>query len=980
MQLATWNVHGKSICQTAAALADQQISFDALALQEVGALPEGIDADPSLLIDAADLPIAARDDLANYWILGTNNLQSHLGQALLFDKTLFPAILQVHKGQRSLGAKLALRSGGFLWILGVHFPHHQNDMDVYAAATREIHSFAAKVQGTPFLIAGDWNSQPDGPNMDQQALEIACLAAEDLLHIAMPAGPTWQRKTYDFFLCSQHLHSKLSPATAQPYTVPHMRDLLPSDHHLVAWDLVWEKGSKRKRTSHFHTAKWTINSEALAAAIQSAAPARTAWDELCRLAHCSQRRALSKKYVDPPALKQLCQLRNNTFDTTLRASLSRQILHQRREAKQQWALDLQNDAAMGDDASIAFLKARRRKASNWTTLIDTCGSREAAADAVRTHFAQVFSATPAKQRDQECSQSLHTLSAHMGATKPLPIASPELHTALLKLHRGKTSGASGMSNEFLLAAAQHTEGEHLLLQALNDMFLQGNFHPDLTRGVACLIPKIQQAKTANDIRPILLLEVLQKVFCRILMTRLQPLWCPLFAQLGAVPGGQAIEALFAAHSMMSIAKVMHKHYLFIKMDLKGAFDNLKHASVAQFLASLPPSAAWEAKRLLQLLLSQTLDFQFLQEEWQLRSTAGTPQGGSHSAGLFARTLDYFLANLVTKWERLGYRAPFDPLWLLLYVDDIMLCFKNWRQACALMPSFLDMLNSIGMKVNFSKSCVIVDAVLLRAAATECTSPLLREFQWSETTSYLNRPFGYQVSVETLCQQVAQKVHAAWGSLRGILGRRWWTNPSQTDTLLTKHVGSVFLWLSPVLYPYSAVLNSIQTLQTTVFADALGLFIPDLSYDTAVQLVRLRRHVVKRWLLHVAPAGNWCAKLLRRLWTFTGHICRQTSHPSQPARVMMGLFAATHAHGLARPGPWKTLHALFHKFWTSHELEGDFLNTALDRESWKTLEPAFVQWFQPSTRCTWSFCNAVRGNRRTCFYEHTSHGYTQLLFN
>ena len=179
------------------------------------------------------------------------------------------------------------------------------------------------------------------------------------------------------------------------------------------------------------------------------------------------------------------------------------------------------------------------------------------------------------------------------------------------------------------------------------------------------------------------------------------------------------------------------------------------------MASLPPSAAWEAKRLLQLLLSQTLDFQFLQEEWQLRSTAGTPQGGSHSAGLFARTLDYFLAKLVTKWERLGYRAPFDPLWLLLYVDDIMLCFKNWRQACALMPSFLDMLNSIGMKVNFSKSCVIVDAVLLRAAATECTSPLLREFQWSETTSYLNRPFGYQVSVETLCQQVAQKVHAAW---------------------------------------------------------------------------------------------------------------------------------------------------------------------------------------------------------------------------
>ena len=118
----------------------------------------------------------------------------------------------------------------------------------------------------------------------------------------------------------------------------------------------------------------------------------------------------------------------------------------------------------------------------------------------------------------------------------------------------------------------------------------------------------------------------------------------------------------------------------------------------------------------------------------------------------------------------------------------MLCFRNWRQACALMPSFLDTLRSIGMKVNFNKSCVIVDAVLLHAAAaaTECTSPLLREFQWSETTPYLNRPFGYEVSVETLCQQVVQKVHAAWGSLKGILGRRWWTNPCKTDLLLTKH--------------------------------------------------------------------------------------------------------------------------------------------------------------------------------------------------
>ena len=43
------------------------------------------------------------------------------------------------------------------------------------------------------------------------------------------------------------------------------------------------------------------------------------------------------------------------------------------------------------------------------------------------------------------------------------------------------------------------------------------------------------------------------------------------------------------------------------------------------------------------------------------------------------------------------------------------------------------------------------------------------------------------------------------------------------------------------------------------------------------------------------------------------------------------------------------------------------------------QPSF-NGFNPPLAATWSFCNAVRGNRRTCFYEHTSHGYTQLLFN
>ncbi len=79
------------------------------------------------------------------------------------------------------------------------------------------------------------------------------------------------------------------------------------------------------------------------------------------------------------------------------------------------------------------------------------------------------------------------------------------------------------------------------------------------------------------IRPIMLLEVTQKLFAGILMRRLQPHFPPLAMQTGPIPGRQALEALFASHCMTSIATVFAAEALFLKLDIRGAFDNLSHA-------------------------------------------------------------------------------------------------------------------------------------------------------------------------------------------------------------------------------------------------------------------------------------------------------------------------------------------------------------------------------------------------------------------
>ena len=109
----------------------------------------------------------------------------------------------------------------------------------------------------------------------------------------------------------------------------------------------------------------------------------------------------------------------------------------------------------------------------------------------------------------------------MANTEPQPIQADEVHQALIKLKPGKTSGASGMSNEFLIALSQAEAGLAFLLRLLNTMFLQGLLQSDLLfLGIACLIPKAAEVTMASQIRLILLLEVVQKLYASILMHRL----------------------------------------------------------------------------------------------------------------------------------------------------------------------------------------------------------------------------------------------------------------------------------------------------------------------------------------------------------------------------------------------------------------------------------------------------------------------------
>lgn len=168
----------------------------------------------------------------------------------------------------------------------------------------------------------------------------------------------------------------------------------------------------------------------------------------------------------------------------------------------------------------------------------------------------------------------------------------------------------------------------------------------------------------------------------------------------------------------------------------------------------------------------------------------------------------------------------------------------------------------------------------------------------------------------------------------------------TVRMLDQYVAAAFLWLSPVLFPYQLFPQRFRNTETTLMIKALNLYIPSIIDNEAHQLLRFRRHMVKRWQLWMAPFGNWEIQYMQRYWSFLGHVCRLDFRARYPARAMLHHIVQQHSQTLSRAGPWSTPHGLLTKIWTESGHDGDCMLASRafrDREHWKGFSPTFLAW-------------------------------------
>ena len=218
------------------------------------------------------------------------------------------------------------------------------------------------------------------------------------------------------------------------------------------------------------------------------------------------------------------------------------------------------------------------------------------------------------------------------------------------------------------------------------------------------IPKINNATSPSDLRPLSISSYLQRTLNKILSRRLQNSIKLLPIQRAFLPYNGTFENLAVLDGILNDAKSAGRELRLASIDLRKAFDMVSHDSVLWSLRTrgYPEVFINYIERL--YLSSKTL-IEFGQECRTFRPTRGVRQGDPLSPLLFNLVLDDILSKLDK--TNIGYQLTDDfRLMGLAFADDLILLASTKSTLQRLLNIADPLLKSRGLEINTNKSFTI----------------------------------------------------------------------------------------------------------------------------------------------------------------------------------------------------------------------------------------------------------------------------------
>lgn len=838
-----------------------------------------------------------------------------------------------------------------LCVVCAHLPQSGRSLQDLADALQSLQEdvWDAMGRSAPMVLLGDLNACMVNENSARSNMILSCLLGLGLHHFSGCVQPTrdLSLKRLDHIVYNDAFVRVCQPLRdddALPWVVEtynwQAKESLGVDHVLIAHDLVVTYGNPLRRNpcgtfrkvGKYHVA----DLEALQQGIQQYHLSRhqdsfNFFAALRIMSGKSMQRSFPISYVDSDEIKDLCRLRSVTSNPEARRDLSHQIFVQRKLCRQTWRRRLWIAAAGGNWRARQALQQPFPRRGSLMHFALAKGSTCAAVAALQGHFALKFCASDPSS-DTPLPWNIEAV------TEVLPEL-PEIHRHISQLKNGKTTGPSGISNDFITAVMQLDGGPAAVQHALHTIIQSPKAVPsEVFYGLVVLLAKEKVVLEPKHVRPIVLTETLTKLAARICSARVVQHWPQPPEMMGARPGAQVAEAIWVAKRMFMTSRMYEDQYVYIKIDIAAAFDSMKHSAVRDDLVRYyHPSHGASARFLDFLLTHQVLHFTAFGQTWTQTMGRGCVQGGCHSPLLFSRVVANATRRLRDMWIATGEDPPFFAgdygFWALWFVDDGILCFRNMQQLQRLFPRLQQSLAHLGLQINMSKSKLL--GWSLPAMLPTCVDGI----QVVQQTVFLGVPVSISYDDSSAVQNLLRRSVQAFFSNRRLLTEST-VSISLRMRMFDAVVTSTIRWALGTLLPSVSTLNALRVQCTTLLVWTLRLRQHPSWVD--VQQLPMIRHIAKIW-------GRcwwgflWDVLLLQQHWNLAGHMVRSSSIMSAAFAQPQPVHSGARNRGLRRyrTGPDNTGFARLRRFLCAHELQPDL---AHNRHEWETWQSSWVSSF------------------------------------
>ncbi|KAL9663483.1 hypothetical protein QQ045_018870 [Rhodiola kirilowii] len=274
-------------------------------------------------------------------------------------------------------------------------------------------------------------------------------------------------------------------------------------------------------------------------------------------------------------------------------------------------------------------------------------------------------------------------------------------------------GPDGFTGQFFLSCWDIVRDD--VMKAMIGFFQGMQIPKSISSTLLVLIPKVPQASSISQLRPISLCNFVHKIFSRILMSRLA-VWLPRLIseeQGGFVAGRSIHENIALAHDLVhDLNQKRLRSNVVIKLDMSKAYDRVSWSFIMAALRGFGFSEGWCD------LIYRCISNCFYSVRWDgrnygfFKSMRGVRQGDPLSSGLFVVAMEW-LSRAMKKAVGEGRIYPYFTkagvpcITHQLFADDILIFTNGCKNSVRELKGLIDKFCLLsGQLLNPDKSIMI----------------------------------------------------------------------------------------------------------------------------------------------------------------------------------------------------------------------------------------------------------------------------------